>query len=131
FLSIYLLIKNISLLILLSYCSFPLISLLNQINDYVMASVKFTSGLVAGLLLGLMFAPEKGQQTRKKVADAAGDLQDKINELFFSKKQDLDDLIDILENNTEEIDLATRQRLLRLVQDYEQRKGWWKHISPS
>jgi len=96
-----------------------------------MASVKFTSGLVAGLLLGLMFAPEKGQQTRKKVADAAGDLQDKINELFFSKKQDLDDLIDILENNTEEIDLATRQRLLRLVQDYEQRKGWWKHISPS
>ncbi len=96
-----------------------------------MASVKFSTGLVAGLLLGLLFAPGKGQETRKKVVDAAEGIKDRINHLFADKSNELEDLIAILENDMEEIDLATRQRLLRLVQEHEQRKGWFGQRSLS
>lgn len=89
-----------------------------------MASVKFSTGLVAGLLLGLLFAPERGKETRKKVADAADNLKERINNLFSGKEDNMDDLKAILENDMEEIDMTTRQRLLRLVQEHEQHRGW-------
>lgn len=43
------------------------------------------AGFAAGALVGVLLAPEKGSETRKKIAkmgeDYAGDLTDKFNEL--------------------------------------------------
>jgi gas vesicle protein len=40
-------------------------------------------GVVAGGLIGLLFAPDKGQETRKKVAKKGKDMMNKINRDFY------------------------------------------------
>lgn len=52
------------------------------------------AGLAAGALLGVLFAPRKGKETRQKIADEAkdafGKMKDKMNnaENDFSQKSD-------------------------------------------
>ena len=36
----------------------------------------FVAGAAAGLTLGLLFAPEKGEETRRKLRETAGDAAD-------------------------------------------------------
>jgi gas vesicle protein len=59
------------------------------------------AGIAAGALLGVLFAPEKGSVTRKKIAkkseDYADSLKDKINEL-------VDGLLKKFETVTEEVE---------------------------
>ena len=43
-------------------------------------------GLAAGGLLGLFFAPDKGEETRKKVARKGREMMDTINEEFSKEK---------------------------------------------
>jgi gas vesicle protein len=36
------------------------------------------AGLAAGVVLGILFAPDKGTETRKKISDAARDYSDRL-----------------------------------------------------
>jgi gas vesicle protein len=44
-------------------------------------SSKLLVGFGAGLLLGVLFAPDKGSVTRQKIADKGSDLKDRFNDL--------------------------------------------------
>lgn len=52
------------------------------------------AGLAAGAVLGILFAPEKGSKTRKKIArkgsDVAEELGEKFNELVNTMSQKID-----------------------------------------
>ncbi len=52
------------------------------------------AGLAAGAVLGILFAPDKGSKTRKKIAQKSGDyvdeLGDKFNELVNTMSQKID-----------------------------------------
>lgn len=52
------------------------------------------AGLAAGAVLGLLFAPEKGSETRDKINDSLSDLADAIKE---RAEQQIDSLNEIKE----------------------------------
>jgi len=70
------------------------------------------AGFAAGALVGVLLAPEKGSDTRKKIAklgeDYAGDLTDKFNELRDTINQRLGNVEDngmkIVEKGKNKID---------------------------
>ena len=46
----------------------------------------------AGVIVGLLIAPEKGSETRKRVGDTASDWAGRLSDLFTSAKGEVDDL---------------------------------------
>jgi len=69
-----------------------------QLKFYIMSSGKVLLGVLAGVaagaLIGILFAPDKGSETRKKIVEKGEDyvdgLKEKVNELIdeVSKKVD-------------------------------------------
>lgn len=43
-------------------------------------SSKLLTGFVAGLIVGILIAPDKGSETRKRISQRSRDLKDKFNE---------------------------------------------------
>ena len=60
------------------------------------AKTKLVLGLVgaaaAGVVIGLLLAPDSGAATRQKIADTAGDWTDHLSDLFSSVKDQAADL---------------------------------------
>lgn len=62
---------------------------------------KLFIGLAAGLVLGVLFAPDKGSETRQRIARRGRDLKDKFDDFidsiadkFESVKEDASDFAD-------------------------------------
>ena len=48
---------------------------------------KFFSGLVTGVVLGIMFAPDKGSETRRRVAKAGEDVKHTFTDMIDGAKE--------------------------------------------
>ncbi|MFN2456604.1 MAG: YtxH domain-containing protein [Chitinophagaceae bacterium] len=46
----------------------------------------------AGVLVGLLLAPEKGTELRNKIRETAGDWTDHVTDMFSNAKSDLENL---------------------------------------
>jgi gas vesicle protein len=45
-------------------------------------TLALVAGIAAGVCIGLLIAPDKGSETRKKLAETTGDWADKLMNLF-------------------------------------------------
>jgi len=67
--------------------------------------VGLLAGLAAGAILGVLFAPDKGSETRRKISESGGEFADKL-------KEKLDELMGKMDEKFEEAkdEMTTAQR---------------------
>jgi gas vesicle protein len=68
-------------------------------NDNSKTVIALLAGLAAGAALGLLFAPEKGSDTRDKLSESLNNLGDSISEKAAEEIDNLSGLKDRLVNN--------------------------------
>ena len=81
-----------------------------------MKCFKFAAGLMSGIAIGLLTAPARGEETRKKLTDTATAWKEKIDHLFGKGDTELDELKNILENEATVLDMEVKTRLLKLIE---------------
>ena len=73
------------------------------------------AGLVAGVAIGVLTAPAEGRETRQRIADTADNLKKKLRHLRGVTVDELDELKDIFEKETEGLKEDVRTRVLELI----------------
>jgi gas vesicle protein len=79
------------------------------------------SGLVAGVAIGILVAPAEGKETRQRISDTAENLKRKLRQLRGATMDELDELRDIFERETEGLRDDVRSRVLTLIRAAKER----------
>ena len=59
-------------------------------------SSKLLVGFATGVLVGMLFAPDKGSETRKKISETGTDLKSRFNDFIDSLSSKADEMADDL-----------------------------------
>jgi gas vesicle protein len=73
------------------------------------------SGLVAGVAIGVLVAPAEGSETRQRISDTAEAWKKKLRQLRGVTADELDELKDIFEKETDGLRDDVRSRVLALI----------------
>src|SRR5579871_5783463 len=79
------------------------------------------SGLVAGVAIGVLVAPAEGKETRQRITDTAESLKRKLRQLRGVTMDELDELKDIFERETEGLRDDVRSRVLELLKSAKEK----------
>lgn len=77
-------------------------------------------GAFAGAVLGILFAPDKGDKTREKLMDGSKDLAEDL-------KKKLTDEADSIRSKFEELEAAAEKKLHDVVNNIKQKADAIKH----
>lgn len=78
---------------------------------------KFTIGVASGLIIGVLFAPTQGRNSRKTISKAAHLVNDKLRLWFGSDTKELEELKALLSDETVKLTDADRKRLVLLIEN--------------
>lgn len=76
---------------------------------------KFLTGLVAGVVIGILIAPDKGSETRRKLAEKGEDLQDRFTDFV----DNVSDKVDVVKEKLASI-TGRRRHPGYLYEEYEE-----------
>ena len=79
----------------------------------------FIAGAAAGLTLGLLFAPEKGEETRRKLKETVGDAADSAKARARLARMELNDLKAELKGQAENLKEDVRMKILERLEKLE------------
>ncbi len=79
----------------------------------------FVAGAAAGLTLGLLFAPEKGEDTRRKLKETVGDAIDSARARARLARMELDDLKAELKDQAEDLKDDVRMKIFERLEKLE------------
>lgn len=71
-------------------------------NDSFKTMLAFIGGAAAGVAIGILLAPDKGSETRKKILSKAKDLGDDLSDAAMDKYDEFLSWKDSMLNNAEE-----------------------------
>jgi gas vesicle protein len=71
-------------------------------NTLAKIAIATGAGLVAGGVLGVLFAPDKGENTRKKIADSGKKMTDTVKEKMSNLKVNIKGKADAVKEGMEE-----------------------------
>lgn len=78
---------------------------------------KFMTGLLLGVGIGLLLAPEKGEDTREAIADTAENWKKKWDKLLGKAATKLDDVKALLEKEVAGLNDDVRSRILTILDE--------------
>lgn len=76
---------------------------------------KFLTGALLGLAVGLLVAPEKGEETREAIADTAEKWKDKFNRMVGRAGARVDDLKNILADKVEGLSDEAHEKIQKIL----------------
>ena len=79
----------------------------------------FVAGAAAGLTLGILFAPEKGEDTRRKLKETVGDAVDSARARARLARMELDDLKAELKDQAEDLKDDVRMKIFERLEKLE------------
>lgn len=79
----------------------------------------FVAGAAAGLTLGLLFAPEKGEDMRRKIKETVGDAADSAKARARLARMELNDLRAELQDQAEDLKEDVRMKIFERLEKLE------------
>ena len=79
--------------------------------------VGILGGLAVGAILGILFAPDKGSNTRRKIAEKGTDLKDNIKGNFNDFVASIEDQYSNFTSNAEDVIEEGKSKLERMSND--------------
>jgi gas vesicle protein len=84
----------------------------------------FTATL-SGIVIGILIAPAKGTETRRKLSDSVDNIKDKIRRIRGTTNKELEELHDVFEHEISGLRDDVREKVLRLI---EVSKKGYNHV---
>lgn len=81
---------------------------------------RFLLGAAVGLVVGLLVAPDKGENTRENIADTADKLKNKLNRMMGRAENNLDDLRALLDKEIGGLSDDVKNRILTILDEAEE-----------
>ncbi len=78
---------------------------------------KFLTGAAIGIVIGLLVAPEKGEDLRNDLADTAEKWKTKLDRLRGRANANLDDLRNLLDQEIDGLNDDIKHRILTILDD--------------
>jgi gas vesicle protein len=75
----------------------------------------FTATL-SGIVIGILIAPAKGTETRKKLSDSVDSIKDKIRRIRGTTNEELDELHQVFEHEVAGLREDIREKVLHLIE---------------